>query len=81
MRLRTSLKPSCSCGLTTIEVEGIDSRALRDYLWERHRIIVRPINHPAVAGIRVSPSLYTTLEELDRFVEVMEDVVKDGLPG
>ncbi len=81
VRLRTSLKPSCSCVLTTIEVEGIDSRALRDYLWERHRIIVRPINHPAVAGIRVSPSLYTTLEELDRFVEVMEDVVKHGLPA
>ena len=80
VRLRTSLKPSCSCGLATIEVEGIDSRALRDYLWARHRIIVRPINHPAVAGIRVSPSLYTTLEELDRFVEVMEGVIKDGLP-
>ena len=80
VRLHTSLKPWCSCGLATIEVDGIDSRALRDYLWAHHRIIVRPINHPAVTGIRVSPSLYTTLEELDRFVEVMEGVVKNGLP-
>ena len=81
VRLHTSLKPDCSCCLTTIEIDGIEPGALRDYLWAQHRIIVRPINHPAVRGIRVSPSLYTTLDELDRFVEVMEGVVKDGLPA
>jgi selenocysteine lyase/cysteine desulfurase len=81
VRLHTSLKPSCSCCLTTVEVDGIDSQALRDYLWEQHRIIVRPIHHPAVRGIRVSPSLYTTLDELDRFVEVMESVIRHGLPA
>ena len=81
VRLHTSLKPSCSCCLTTIEIDGVEPVALRDYLWTQHRIIVRPINHPAVCGIRVSPSLYTTLGELDRFVTVMEDVVKHGLPA
>jgi len=79
VRLRTSLKPSCSCCLTTMEVDGIDSAALRDYLWEHHRIIVRPIKHAAVEGIRVSPSLYTTLDELDRFVAVIEGVLQHGL--
>ena len=81
VRLRTSLKPACSCCLTTIEIDGIEPVALRDYLWAEHRIIVRPINHPAVRGIRVSPSLYTTLNELDRFVAVMEGVIKHGLPA
>ena len=81
VQLRTSLKPSCSCCLTTIEIDGIEPVALRDYLWAEHRIIVRPINHPAVRGIRVSPSLYTTLDELDRFVAVMEGVIKHGLPA
>ena len=81
VRLHTSLKPSCSCSLTTIEIDDIEPVALRDYLWAQHRIIVRPINPPAVRGIRVSPSLYTTLDELDRFVAVMEGVIKHGLPG
>lgn len=81
VRLHTSLKPAFSGGLATIELEGIDSQALRDCLWDRHRIIVRPIKHEAVEGIRVSPSLYTTLEELDCFVDVMEDVIKHGLPS
>jgi hypothetical protein len=28
----------------------------------------------------VTPSVYTTLEELDRFTEAMEEVIKNGLP-
>jgi selenocysteine lyase/cysteine desulfurase len=81
IRLHTSLKPGYSCALTTIAVEGVDSLALRDYLWDEHRIIVRPIRHPSVEGIRVSPSLYTTLDELDHFVGVMEEVIRHGLPA
>ena len=80
VRLHTSLRPDCSCALTTIEVDGLDSLALRDYLWNDHRIRVRPIHHPAVTGIRVSPGLHTTLDELDRFVEVMHTVIRHGLP-
>jgi selenocysteine lyase/cysteine desulfurase len=29
----------------------------------------------------VSPSVYTTLEELDRFCTVMEQVIRNGLPA
>jgi isopenicillin-N epimerase len=32
-------------------------------------------------GLRVSPSLYTTLDELDRLCTVMEKVIRNGLPG
>jgi selenocysteine lyase/cysteine desulfurase len=38
------------------------------------------INHAQFQGLRVSPSVYSTLEEVDRFVEAMEYVVKNGLP-
>ncbi|MEZ4700489.1 MAG: aminotransferase class V-fold PLP-dependent enzyme [Rhodothermales bacterium] len=81
VRLHTSLDPAFSCGLTTVSVDGIDPIALRDYLWNTHRVVVRPIRHPAVSGIRVSPGLYTTLDELDRFVEIMESIIKHDLPG
>lgn len=80
VRLHTSRKRDCACTLNTLEVDGIDSVALRDYLWNIHRIRVRPIKHPAVTGIRVSPSLYTTLNELDRFIEVMESIICYDLP-
>jgi hypothetical protein len=30
--------------------------------------------------LRVSPNVYTTLEEIDTFVEAMEDAIKSGVP-
>ena len=44
-----------ACALATINVDGIDPLELRNHLWQRHRIRVRPIRHEAVQGIRVSP--------------------------
>ena len=37
------------------------------------------IQHDEFQGLRVSPSVYTTLEELDRFCDVMRTVIRDGL--
>jgi selenocysteine lyase/cysteine desulfurase len=31
-------------------------------------------------GIRITPNVYTTLEEVDTFAEAIEDVLKNGLP-
>jgi isopenicillin-N epimerase len=38
-----------------------------------------PIKHPEFEGIRVSPNVFTTLEEIDRFSEAMESVIRKGL--
>jgi selenocysteine lyase/cysteine desulfurase len=34
-----------------------------------------------VRGVRISPSVYTTLDEIDRFVGAMERVIRNGLPS
>jgi selenocysteine lyase/cysteine desulfurase len=80
IRLHTSLEPEMSCAIATVEIVGVDTRALSDYLWDEHRIIVAPIMHDEFQGLRVTPNLYTTLEELDSFCEVMEHVANRGLP-
>jgi selenocysteine lyase/cysteine desulfurase len=79
--LHTSLKPGQACGIANVEIAGVAPNDLRDYLWDAHRIIVVSINHAEFQGIRVSPSVYTTLPELDRFVDVMNRVAKHGLPA
>ena len=81
VRLHTSLKPGFACGIANVEIEGVAPNDLRDYLWDAHRIIVVSINHAEFQGIRVSPSVYTTLPELNRFVDVMDRVAKKGLPA
>ncbi len=80
VRLHTSLKPGMACGIANVEIDGIDPGDLTSWLFRQHRIIVTPIVHDEFRGIRVSPSVYTTSEEIGRFVDAMEHVVREGLP-
>ena len=79
VRLHTSLKPGLACGIANVEIEGVDPGALTGHLWDKHRIIAVAIKHPEFQGIRVSPSVYTQLEELNRFVDVMTRVARQGI--
>ncbi|MFQ5691152.1 MAG: aminotransferase class V-fold PLP-dependent enzyme [Gemmatimonadota bacterium] len=81
VRLHTSLKSGFACGIANVEVDGIEPGKLNAWLWREHHIVTTPIGHPEFRGLRVSPSVYTTLEELDRFVDAMEHVVRRGLPA
>lgn len=81
VRLHTSLKPGFACGIANVEVDGVDPAELAGWLWTAHRIIAVPINHAEFRGIRVSPSVYTTLEELDRFSDAMEHAARHGVPA
>lgn len=80
IRLHTSLDPRYSCAIGNVEIVGVDVSALTQHLWNRHRIIVVPIRHAEFHGLRVTPNVYTTIEELDRFVDAMRDVAVNGLP-
>ena len=79
--LHTSLDPRYSCGIATVELEGIDTVALQKHLWDEHRILTVAISHEQFEGLRVSPNVYTTLAELDRFCEASERVLEHGLPS
>jgi selenocysteine lyase/cysteine desulfurase len=79
VRFHTPMSPGLSCGIATVQIEGVDSKELDRWLWNSHRILTTPIIHPEFEGIRVTPSVYTMLEELDRFCDAMERVIRDGL--
>ncbi len=81
VRLHTSLKPEFSCAIGTVQVEGIGTADLNRHLWEKHRIFTVAIQHPEFEGLRVTPNVYTTLEELDRFCDAVEAVIRKGLPA
>jgi selenocysteine lyase/cysteine desulfurase len=79
VRLHTSLKEGLSCAIATVQIEGVDPGDLAGHLWKEHRIIVTPIKHQDFEGIRVTPNVYTTLDELDRFVGAMDTAVRVGI--
>lgn len=80
-QLLTSLKPGFGCGLATINLLGVDPAALVEHLWQEHRILTTAIKHDEFQGIRVTPSVYTTPAELERFCDAMEHVAAHGLPA
>ena len=80
-KLYTSQDPRFACGIATVGLDGVDPGRLQAHLWNRHRIFTTPIVAPNVSGLRITPSVYTTLEEVDRFADAVEHVARHGLPS
>ncbi len=68
-----------SCGLSTVEIKGIDPGALASWLFDKKSIFVTGIGHPSFKGIRVTPNVYTTLGEIDRFKNAMVEAATKGI--
>lgn len=77
-----------SCGIGTFTIENFDMGKLSQTLWQKHNIYNITVGVPPaeengerVIGMRVTPSIYTTLRELDTFIGAVEFYVKNGLPA
>jgi isopenicillin-N epimerase len=79
IHLNTSLEPGFAAGIANVQIKGIETGPLRNWLWNEHKIFTVAINHAEFNGLRVSPSVYTTLEELDRFVDAMTYASRNGI--
>lgn len=79
IRWATNLDPRHSCALTTVGIAGIKSGDLAGWLMTKHGIFVTTIESPPVSGIRVSPNVYSTVDEIDRFAEAMIVAATKGI--
>ena len=77
--LHTSLNPKKGCAIATVQIEGIETSDVAKHLWSKYRIFVVAINHKEFTGCRVTPHVYTTIEEIDRFSDAMENILKNGV--
>ena len=75
----TPIGPNESGAIGVIAVDGVDIGKLREWLLARHRIVATPLIHPEFNGMRVTPNVYNTLDEVDRFAEVMLDAIRKGI--
>jgi isopenicillin-N epimerase len=80
-KIHTSFDPAQSGAIGNLGTPGIDSARLASHLYAQHRIIVTPIKHAEFEGLRVTPNVYTTLEEVDLFATTMERILDKGLPA
>jgi isopenicillin-N epimerase len=89
VKILSDLSEPAQCwGVAAVYLDGIDVRQLARFMMDKYRIVVVPLVGGAppnsvfdYQALRVSPNVYTTLEEVDTFVEAMEDAAKNGVPG
>jgi selenocysteine lyase/cysteine desulfurase len=71
-RLRTSTKAELSAGVCVIGFDGIDHQKVYEALYAKHGVA-----GAATGGLRFCPHIYNTLEEIDRTVSALRQVVKE----
>lgn len=67
--------------IALLSVEGLDPGDLHKWLLEQHRIVTVPIKHAEFSGIRVTPNVYNTLDEIDLFADRVERAIRNGVPA
>jgi isopenicillin-N epimerase len=71
-RVMTSTRPELSAGVCVVTFEGKENRKIYEALYAKHRIAAAP-----TGGIRFCPHIYNTMEEIDRTVSAVGQVLKE----
>ena len=70
--LNTPLGEGQSYGIANVGVKNLHPSELADKLFDDYNIFTVPIDDDrGIRGVRVSPNLYSTVEDIDKFIEAM----------
>ena len=75
MKILNSREPGQAWGLYNVST-GVDPSKAYDFLWTKYRIITASIKRSDYQGQRVTPNVYTTLEEIDTFASALSELVQ-----
>ncbi len=75
----TALDSPDTGGIGLVSVKDVAPNELVGWMFSRHSIVTTPINHPEFSGVRVTPNVYTTLDEVDRFSEALIHAARKGI--
>jgi selenocysteine lyase/cysteine desulfurase len=79
VKIHSSMETDQTWGLALVGIEGIPAAQISTFLWDNYRIIANAVNRQDYNGVRITPNVYTTLQEIDTFSEAMERILKDGV--
>jgi isopenicillin-N epimerase len=78
-RMLTPIGPNESGAIAVIAFEGLDIGQLYGWLKAKHRVVTTPLVHEEFSGLRVTPNVYTTVDEVDRFAELLITAMRKGV--
>ena len=74
IRFHTSMMPEFSCGLANFGIEGIETSDIQRKLMNDYKIYTISIKLENIDGIRVTPNVYITTEDLDKFIAAVHEI-------
>ncbi len=78
-RILTPLDSPFAGAIAMVHVEGMKPGDLGAWLMSKYRIVTTPIEHPEFNGLRITPNVYTTIDEIDVFADAMTKAVRSGI--
>ena len=79
VRVLTPLDGNESGAIALVNIDGLDSVKLSGWLMSNYRIVNTAIVHPEFTGVRITPNVYTTVDEIDTFADRMSQAIKSGI--
>ena len=79
VRMMAPIGPDKSGAIGVVGIDGMDFGKLGGWLAERHHIVSTPMVTPEFEGLRVTPNVYTTLDEVDFFADRMVEAIRKGV--
>ena len=80
VRLYSSLDPTICLPMLTVGFEKASTLDLASWLLTKHGIHVTVAVRSGLDGIRISPNIFTSLEDVNRLGKLLSRVPKDGIP-
>jgi len=74
VELKTNLEPELSGGVVKFFVKSVPTKRAYDLLWERHRLAIAMTPSGDAEGLRFSPQIYNSMEEVDRAVAAVKEI-------
>ena len=74
LTFNTPLENEYSCAIANISIQDLDPKEVADNLLNKYGIFTTQKSSPAVDGIRITPHIFTRLEDLDKLVKALHDI-------
>ncbi|MEO7649692.1 MAG: aminotransferase class V-fold PLP-dependent enzyme [Bryobacteraceae bacterium] len=74
VQLKTNMQPELSGGVVKFKLAGMETKRAYDTLWEKHRLAIAQTASGDSEGLRLSPHIYNSPEEIDRILGAVKEL-------
>ncbi len=72
--MKTNLEPELSATIVKFKLLNRTTKEVYDALWDKHRISIAQTPAGDAEGLRISPHVYNSLQEIDTVVNAIKEL-------